>query len=77
MARSKTGSKSPGYDFWSSRPGSGGSGPEAKGLTHRAERQDAKREVAEAICNCRKPALVTDDTYCFNCHKPTKEAFLK
>lgn len=45
MSRSRKGSKSPGYDFWSRRPGNkggGGSGPYAKLLTHRRERQKNK-----------------------------------
>lgn len=28
----------------------------------------------EAICDCEKPAIVTDETYCFRCHRPTVAA---
>lgn len=73
MSRSKKGSKGPGYDYWSRRPGSGmGHGPDVKEVTHRAERQEAKKAVVDGICQCKKPAIVTDETYCFRCHKPTR-----
>ena len=48
MSRTKKGSKSPGYDFWSRRPpggGCAGSGPEAKKITHKAERAEKKRVI--------------------------------
>lgn len=45
MSRTIKGSKAPGYEFWSKRPGKGrgGRGRYAKLLTHRAERQANKR----------------------------------
>lgn len=46
MSRTKRGSKSPGYDYWSKRPhGNLGFGRAVKILTHRAERQQAKEEI--------------------------------
>ena len=50
MSRTRKGSKGPGYEFWSKRPGKGrmSSGPYAKLLTHRAERQEGKEEVRKA-----------------------------
>ncbi len=48
MARTKKGKKSPGYEYWSRRPGSNkhGNGPGkfAKRVTHRAERREAKKK---------------------------------
>lgn len=38
MSRTKKGSKSPGYDIWSKRPGAGGTGRVAKWVTKRRER---------------------------------------
>lgn len=41
MSRTVKGSKSPGYEFWSKRPGKwhGGKGRFAKKITHKAERR--------------------------------------
>ena len=50
MSRSKTGSKSPGYEFWSRRPGSTGAiGKEAKVIIHRIERQRSKQLVRKEL----------------------------
>ena len=49
MSRTRKGSKAPGFEYWSPRPGTGGVGKEAKKLTHRAERNANKREVQRAI----------------------------
>jgi transcription elongation factor Elf1 len=38
---------------------------------HKFKRCTACRKV----CECKKPALMTDDTYCFGCHRPTKAAY--
>lgn len=46
MSRTNKGSKPPGYDFWSRRPKSS---KNSKDLTHRAERQEGKEEVAKAV----------------------------
>jgi hypothetical protein len=56
MARTKKGSKAPGYDYWSRRPVKGtgsagmasGHGPEVKRLTHRSERRQGKTETHKA-----------------------------
>lgn len=45
MSRTKKGSKAPGFEFWSRRPGNrhgGGVGAAAKTETHRRERQQRK-----------------------------------
>lgn len=49
MSRTKKGTKAPGYEFWSARPGKGkmSSGPIAKKLTHRAERQEGKQQARD------------------------------
>jgi hypothetical protein len=49
MSRTRKGSKAPGYEFWSPRPGQGGVGSIAKKITHRAERNANKREVRRAV----------------------------
>lgn len=47
MSRTRKGSKAPGYDYWSARPGNRhgalGYGPYAKRRTHRLERQSGKK----------------------------------
>lgn len=49
MSRTIKGSKGPGYEFWSKRPGGwGGRGAYAKLQTHRIERQQHKKEAREA-----------------------------
>lgn len=48
MAKTKKGSKSPGYEFWGKRPGTKKGprvGPKAKNITHRAERQEGKKVI--------------------------------
>jgi hypothetical protein len=51
MSRTKHGSKAPGYEYWSKRPGSnsGGSvpGKVSKRFTHRAERRLGKQAAKE------------------------------
>jgi hypothetical protein len=42
MSRTVKGSKSPGYEFWSKRPGNGTKGKIAKQFTHKIERQRNK-----------------------------------
>ena len=51
MARTKTGSKGSGYEFWSKRPGRwhGGSGPFSKRITHHAERAEGKAVIRQAL----------------------------
>lgn len=49
MSRTKKGSKGPGYEFWSRRPGNGGSGRIGKDLTRGIERQQGKAAVREGI----------------------------
>lgn len=53
MARTKKGSKGPGYEYWSRRPGScnhgSGPGPYAKQETHRAERREAKVSIDKEL----------------------------
>lgn len=46
MSRTKKGTKPPGYEFWSKRPGNGGRGKAAKIQTHRSERATGRRETA-------------------------------
>lgn len=45
MSRSKKGSKGPGYEYWSKRPGESGATPGefSKNRTHRLERLEAKK----------------------------------
>ncbi len=50
MSRTIKGSKGSGYDFWTRRPGNtgcSGYGPFVKHTTHRRERTQSKRIVAE------------------------------
>lgn len=49
MSRTRKGSKAPGYEFWSRRPGPSGPGSIAKKMTHRAERNANKREAQRAV----------------------------
>ena len=52
MSRSSKGSKGPGFDYWTPRPGneSGGRpGRVAKTHTHRVERQQARRLVNKEL----------------------------
>lgn len=50
MSRSKSGSKSPGYDYWSRRPGSGmGYGKKVKKVTHKKERVQNKKLVKKEM----------------------------
>lgn len=56
MSRTKKGSKGPGYEYWSARPGNrnGGTisphgGKHTKKYTHRVERHTNKKEAREAI----------------------------
>jgi hypothetical protein len=49
MSRSRKGTKGPGYEYWSPRPGNDGFiGKEAKKRTHRAERRQRHIEGREA-----------------------------
>ncbi len=55
MSRTKKGTKSPGYDYWSKRPRKGVApqgmnspqGPLTKKLTHRSERRQGKKVIEE------------------------------
>lgn len=50
MARTKRGSKSPGFEYWSARPYSQTSpGRISKDLTHRAERRINKKIVRQEL----------------------------
>jgi len=49
MARSKTGSKGPGYEYWSRRPETRNVGKKAKAKCHRRERAIAKRETLNEL----------------------------
>ena len=57
MSRTRHGSKGPGHEFWSRRPGSNRNGcnpgPFAKKVTHRAERRRAEEAIAEGIEDLR------------------------
>lgn len=46
MSRTQKGSKAPGYEYWGKRPGSGyfAPGKYAKRVTHKAERQQGKKD---------------------------------
>lgn len=50
MSNTIRGSKPPGYEFWSARPGKGrmGRGSYAKKMTHRTERQQGKVSAEQA-----------------------------
>lgn len=51
MSRTIKGSKSPGYDYWTARPGNkhgiSGYGKDVKKSTHKAERQQNKKDGLE------------------------------
>lgn len=52
MSRSIKGSKGPGYEYWGKRPGKGAYGGDGgsafgKRLTHKAERQQGRRQVKD------------------------------
>jgi hypothetical protein len=48
MSRTKKGSKGPGYEYWSKRPGKLSTpGKDAKKRTHRLERLDGKKQIKE------------------------------
>lgn len=52
MSRTKKGSKGPGYEYWSKRPGKGvyggtGGSKFGKRLTHKAERTEGKKQAKE------------------------------
>ena len=52
MSRTKKGSKAPGYDYWTARPGNKGGGipgADTKKQTHRTERRIADRELERII----------------------------
>ncbi len=53
MSRTKKGTRSPGSEFWSKRPGSNkcGSGPgkTAKKETHRLERLEGKKQIRKDL----------------------------
>lgn len=53
MAHTKTGSKAPGYEYWSRRPYNHGptsrTGRYAKRICHRMERRIAQREVLHEL----------------------------
>lgn len=58
MSRTGRGSKSPGYEYWSSRPGNkrgGLVGPEAKKRTHGVERRDGKRTTLDEASEPAEP----------------------
>lgn len=48
MSRTRKGSKHPGYEFWSKRPGDG-YGPIGKLITHRRERMQKKELVLKEV----------------------------
>lgn len=57
MSRSKKGSKGPGYDYWTPRPGNNGCqgyGPDMKRRTHRLERLEAKEQARKEQENLEK-----------------------
>jgi hypothetical protein len=49
MSRTRKGSKGPGFEYWSARPGNrgGGLGKSFKKATHRVERQQNKQEARQ------------------------------
>lgn len=53
MSRTRRGEKSPGFEYWSKRPGNkhgaGGLGKDQKRRTHKAERQQGKRAIEEKV----------------------------
>lgn len=75
MSRSKRnkGAKSPGYEYWSKRPGTkkaGGPGKFAKKLNTRLERiEDKKLEVSELepCPTCNELAELDGNHYCDGC----------
>lgn len=77
MSRTKKGSKGPGFEFWTARPGNrhgGGVGKYAKRITHKIERQQNKptkgdvviamQDLAEARDVCGAPCC----EYCGTTH---------
>jgi hypothetical protein len=52
MSRSRKGSKGPGYDYWTPRPGNNGCqgyGPDVKRRTHRLERIQDKKIIKKEL----------------------------
>lgn len=65
MSRSRKGSKGPGHEYWSKRPGGLGGGllgKETKKITHRLERIEGKK--LEQV-----PIDDVEIEYCFHCGK--------
>ncbi len=49
-----------------------GSDPETTLETIRAIFEKIKEaDKPQLVCECKKPGIVTDATYCFKCHRPT------
>lgn len=51
MGKTKRGSKGPGYDYWSGRPGPTVPGKGNKKITHSIERQQAKNALRKLSDN--------------------------
>lgn len=67
MSRTRRGSKAPGHEYWSRRPGSQSTpGPESKRRTHRSERMQAKQVVAQELDATLDTSLEDDDWYLFD-----------
>lgn len=49
MSRSKKGGKGPGYEYWSTRPGSSSPGAFAKKQCHHIERRQGKKEALKNV----------------------------
>lgn len=83
MSRTKHGSKGPGFDFTSKRPGyKNGYGPDVKTITHRTERAlenaGSWSEFRVRRCElCYTPLVYAEVNFCDGCMKkaiePTRE----
>lgn len=62
MSRTSHGSKGPGYEYWSRRPGDGWyPGKFTKRVTAKAERQQAKEEI-------ENERISSEPVICYLCH---------
>lgn len=83
MARTKKGSKGPGFEYWTKRPGNkhgGLLGAFQKHYTHKIERQQNKptqTELADAMTDLAEMRDKCGDPHCEYCGTPNDGAHLR